>query len=1090
MSKTLGFFNLTGGLNTVQDYATINSNPSRTETPDMLNIEYYKLGGIQTMKGNTQVGNKVEGKVTCGYEYIVGNNVYMIITDSLDNIYEYDKLNDTFTKIGTMEYNQIEGQLHDSRHSMIGYNNGVVIVNGWSTFYYNKVTGDKKTYIPIFEVTNTTTSVETGDNTYTTTEIVKSLDYQVHPNCIASSQGRLFYGCNSVDVVMTNIDGVDTPAYKVVTTVSTTTGGTTTTADPVTTYEKVTDTTYDSGMLIYSGVGLGTQETWVQGETNDDAGAFKEFFEDTSNFTALGTWAEFIVIHKLQNTYILDCSGSLSSDWTLKHYSEYTTDSQQSYIKVNNGYYTYVKEAGGIYALLTRSIYNNTYQGGDFSAKIKDSFEYLDTERYNEIYATYNPKKKYIMFYMPMTDNVTSEGEFNGSSDCFIMDLQTKSWLHRKVPQYVTAAFKFDDNTYIGTSDGLVLQEFRGKTFNGEAIQFHYITPPFLWGGGTNKTTTKEFRVKLVSDQSNHFYVESYRDGNHTAKSKRLVKNIGDNLGGLIWDLGYNYPTPVEGSTTQFTDLGDCNPTNFTYHYDTDGNIVYILNQKDDTYYQYSYNNSSVYTQTPPCGFDGTENLVQNIPVYSDNTGSILDGYSQEEKYYTTTEGTEANHNRVTYTTATSYGWVEKTNKEICYSDGTYYAWVNSETGVCTTNLKYTAWTEWYGITLGNQLFRVKEWILNEINQNLNKKAASWIMYQHPDDMQYYYQHWSQWVSGQWTDGGFPWSQQIYTMMQYGKYADDGLNSAVLMYDNGNWSLIQRNQVNKWKNASKITTGESGNPNITGDQKKNEQPSGSNPTTITKTFTQGDEKITFSITQKGVTRSITLPRYSAGDRGQATSTTYYYTDSSSPSIGDTAYSDVSLTISYGSITAKTTDTITVNSTVYTRYTNADSTRQVPHYWIATSIFATEPTTTSGTAPVYPYSTLGEGEIPKTLTDSTWDYTQTDIVVDNEYILDRPETTEALIQGKQDGKLYEDVSLVNSSYTKYDEIDNNLRGDAWLAQGYQTKRMLLPTQYFEVIQFRFSGGYNDTNNQDGNYDDNLCITGFEVDGIQLAETPMA
>lgn len=1024
MSKSISYSNLTGGLNTVQDYATINSNPSRTETPDMLNIEYYKLGGIQTMKGNTQIGNSLGAKVTAGYEYIIGNNVYLIVTTETDNIYEYDKLNDTFTPIGTMSNNaSASSEEYHPRHCIVGYDNGVVIVNGWSVYYYNKTTGTKTNYIPQLQITGGTSS-SSGS---TDTETIK-----FHPNCVVSLNGRLFMGANSVETDST--------------------------------------TTYNGGMLFYSGVGLGIQETWKAGTTYEDAGAFKEFFEDTSNFTALGTWAEFIVIHKIQNTFILDVTGDTSDAWTLKHYSEYTTDSQQSYVKVNNGYYTYVKEAGGIYALLTRSIYNNTYQGGDFSAKIKDSFEYLDTERYNEIYATYNPKKKYIMFYMPMTDNVTSEGEFNGSSDCFIMDLQTKSWLHRKVPQYVTAAFKFDDNTYIGTSDGLVLQEFRGKAFNGEAIQFHYITPPFLWGGGTNKTTTKEFRVKLVGDQSNHFYIESYRDGNHTAKSKRLVKNVGDNLGGLIWDLEYNYPTPVEGSTTQFTDLGDANPANFTYDASSK---IYTIKQITSTYYRYPYNGSYAYTQTPPCGETGTETLQYNIPVYLSTTNSIRDGLSQNSKYVNTTSGTASNHTRVTYTTATSYAWNQQNPTDLCYryvdsTYGTYYAWVNSSTGVCNTNIVKSSVTTptligFNGVLVTNYANTAIVGVGYSDYQNYWNTAGRYI----------YAYLWNN-NTNAWEHTRNGVEMYIYTSAQPdGTDYNNNKGRVLCFYVNGSYLAMYGIQSRNTSHDTSTTT-------------TIEKPSGTVPLNYTKSYTSGTNSITINITGVG---SKSFSRYSALDRGTATSTTNYYTSSRSPSTGTNAYTTAALTTSYGSIAATTSNTITVNGVTLTYNSNANGTRQIPHYWIDTSIFATAPTVVSGTAPVYTYPLLGEDEVPKSLTDTVWDYTQTDEQT-NQYILARPTTELAVIQGKQAGNIYEDVSLVNSSYTKYDEIANNLRGDAWLAQGYQTKRMLLPTQYFEVIQFRFSGGYNETNNQDSNYDDNLCITGFEVDGIQLAETPMA
>ena len=54
-------------------------------------------------------------------------------------------------------------------------------------------------------------------------------------------------------------------------------------------------------------------------------------------------------------------------------------------------------------------------------------------------------------------------------------------------------------------------------------------------------------------------------------------------------------------------------------------------------------------------------------------------------------------------------------------------------------------------------------------------------------------------------------------------------------------------------------------------------------------------------------------------------------------------------------------------------------------------------------------------------------------------------------------------------------DNNL----WVNIGYETKRMILSDQYFETIQYRFYGN---------SLEDNLCIAGFEVDGIQLTEVP--
>ena len=95
--KTLSYFNLTGGLNTVQTMATINSSTNRTESPDMVNIEYFKLSGIRTMNGNVGLnGSSVIGEspIRFGYEYVKGNDRYMIVADET-NLYEYNPLTDS-----------------------------------------------------------------------------------------------------------------------------------------------------------------------------------------------------------------------------------------------------------------------------------------------------------------------------------------------------------------------------------------------------------------------------------------------------------------------------------------------------------------------------------------------------------------------------------------------------------------------------------------------------------------------------------------------------------------------------------------------------------------------------------------------------------------------------------------------------------------------------------------------------------------------------------------------------------------------------------------------------------------------------------
>lgn len=1042
MSKTLGFYNLTGGLNTVQDLATINSTTNRTESPDMLNVEYYKLGGIQTMKGNKRLGkvndftnvNGTEyGDIICGIEYILANKAYMVVADKLGYIYEYDKTNKEFKPIivddtledpderylkfhfqyidPDAERPELDTDFYDNeRIYAVPYNNGIVFVNGKEALYYNHDKPEmNKVWTPVLSIEDNNETVETT----------------FYPVCVASYRGRLFFGANVAEQE---------------------------------------DTTYEGGMLFYSGVGLGIPQEdpdnpgsylpWQESaNVGEDAGAFKEFFEDSSNFTGLGTWAEYLVIHKEQNTYLLDGTADLADSWQLKPYSEYTVPSQQSYVIANNGYYTYVPEAGGIYPLLSRSIYNNMYQGGDLSVKIKDSFDLIDTLNYSKIYTTYHAKKKYIMFYIPTLDG-------NGSNNCFIYDINTKTWLHRRVPQYVTCAFKYNNEVYIGVKDTetnhvKVLKEFSGKTFDGTSIEFHYVTPPFIWGGGTNKTTTKEFRVKLINSSANHFYIESLRDGLMDSKAQRLIKNVNDNLDGLIWDIGLS-------------------------QYDRLYDNSYITAD----FYEYTVGDNKYYAKV-----DNTH-IVDTTKIYGDiqevdvngSTRYILTNFLNYYKYFrvnTLIPSTSSDYDTIRYNLKPSYAWNEQVKGSFCYKNGKYYAWVDQTTGLCTTNLEYQDWYQWYGIKLTGgegspQRFRVSESVLNDINTKLNKTATQWTTKDYPHDMQYYYYNDGSWKTNTWVLAGQTWYSALYTMMQYGKYVDDGLNMSLYM----NGSMIQRYQGNTWKGKSKIPESAwKDNPDtVKGNKKNNEVPTGTKPLSITKgTKATGEQaSITISVKIKGVSQNITLTRYSAGDLGKRNGDTNYYTKTLTNGTAQVYLDSACETQDENHLTGSISgDTLTYNSLSLTRYSQGDGQWKDPAYYKYTDLTSVVPTTIDGAEEIYHYPDDSDPVWEQTLTDTVWDYSN----VDEPYIVDnRPVTRAGVKEGEKLGNTYEDMSL-----------SDGVPGDAWLQQGYQTKRMLLPDQYFETIQFRFSGGGYD---KDGNerYSDSICIGGFEVDGIQLAETP--
>ena len=975
MSKSLSFYNMTGGLNTVQDLSTINSTPNRTESPDMMNIEYYKLGGIQTMKGNAQIGQSLVNKVTCGFEYILGNESYMIVTCEDGKVYEYNEETKLFQQIVDGNGNPLQFQSTESqRHSIVSYNNGVVITDSNELIFYNKkVPSLSKRFTPILQTTD-------------------AEPITINGYAIASYKGRLFIGSNT------------------------------------------------SGTLFYSGVGLGTQDVWEEDpETGSDAGGFQGFFEDTSSFTALGTWSEYLVIHREQGTYLLDGTADLSENWVLKPYSEYTTSSQQSYVVANNAYYTYAPEAGGIYPLLSRTLYNSVYQGNELSYKIKDTFDNLDSSKYDEIYATYNPKKKYILFYMPMIDNLDSNGSFNGSGKCYIFDIQTKTWLYRKVPQYVTAAFKFDNNTYIGTKDGLVLQEFKGKSFNNQPIDFYYLTPPFMWGGGTNKTTTKEFRVKMLNSSANHFYVESFKDGTQSSREKRLIKNVNDNLNGLFWDIDYNYPTK---NGDNIVALGDWNPDNFNLNAG-----VYTIKQVESIMYHYLYDGTDYYTPSE------INDYSWNVPVYSQPIEDPLYflGYNQQFVYFRDPEEGEQ-YNYITYTTGTSYGWAEQNPTDLCYKNGDIYAWVNTNNqskavtnlqSKTTTTVSQYAYASWEQVDYGRAGLYKDSYIVR-VPAGVNLRAGGnypcWVL-----------------IDGNWVQSKNGGELRVFV------YSNAYGLEAPVMIGSGNTWLPLCYIYQDWRNGTGCSERRAGSYDLS-TMTTTEQPVGTNPNGLTKNvISSSSNSIVISVNGS----NKTLTRYTAGDRG-AVDGTPIYTNKLEPETGDIAYSDAKLTTQFGTVAGYSNNQIRVGSIWYKRYTQADTTISVPQYKVKVSMFNSD--TLQGTEqslkPIYNYPELIG--LPKSITDTTWDYSD----IDEPYI-----TTADLPINPETGERYEKLS----------DVPFALRGDAWLSQGYQTKRFLLPDQYFETVQFKFSGNIKDGIN-DEDEDDNMCISGFEVDGIQLAETP--
>lgn len=636
------YYNLIGGLNTIQGIGSINQSNRKTESPDMQNVEFFKLGGLKSMEGNTQFGTTLvdeEGKpltITLGYEYIYGNNKYLIVCTNDGQVWEYSKVGNTFNKI-------YKFPTATARHSIASFNFGIIISNGVDDLvYYNRnrhqiLSGTISTSVGSNEIVGDNTKFKTelhkgdyitiGDNG--NTYVVDEVKDDTHLIITTITQEELLaqnYYLDKLSIVDATYRAdynEETQTFNIEKKVR---------GLALQTYNGRIFVGGNDGTVYYSEVGL------IHGwELQYGAGAIPTFYNDNSDFTALGLWDKYLVIFKRERCYLLDGNDVDDANWVIEPFSDYTCDSQQSWIDSANGVWLYSRKAGGIYPVLSRTIYNANYQGSELSQKIRPSLEYINEAKFDYIFPVYHPKKKYLMFYIPTLLD-------NGSNSCFIWDLNAKAWLLRKVPQNVNIAFRYDGNIYIGTTDGKILKEFSGTTFDGKPIEFYWKSPWFSFGQGTDYMSTREIRLKLAEEIGNNFIIRNRRDGRGTDK-ERTIKDSSTAFIGLDWDIGYieNEINPNYGEKVS----------------------VYQVTDKDTNYY----------TLVPG---DLSTTVPIHTKLYKDNQCKEVAGYTGLiNKLVEATDKDTADTIKATAKHTYQYGG---THQEFYrYTDGGNYLWIDWE---------------------------------------------------------------------------------------------------------------------------------------------------------------------------------------------------------------------------------------------------------------------------------------------------------------------------------------------------------------------------------------------------------------------------
>lgn len=905
MAKTMKFFNLTGGLNTEQGLYTINSTENRTETPDMKNIEYYKLSGLKVQPGNILLGNLDSHTVIGGYEYHKGNDYYLVVGTNMGDIYLYDEEYKKFNKI--FSYGTTCEKL-----VFCNYADGLVISNGKGNLVYYVKDREQEPQENLYNI-----KVNLSTNTTGEYIITRQLASSVNEMSFTSLGigDRIYIYNNETDKTfntpfeIVKINTVDDITKEKESLVVTPVDAFTETFTGSNLHIKLSDisvigehlhntdpnnTVADAGRIIGSALANYKGRIWVANPEGGiyyselgnihgwdiyyDAGIIAESEEDKSFVTALGIWSEYLVVHKKQSTYLLNATDDDSSKWEYKPYTESTCRGPYSYSSNDRGYYIYSDTNQGVYPLLSRSVYNTTYMGKELSYKIRSCFNKLDTTKQDQIFVAYDPVKQYMCFYMNMLDG-------NGySNKCYIYCFLTQSWLYREIPQNVTIAFSCKNKIYIGTYEGDVLEEFSGTTFNGEPIPFYWTSPEYVWGGGTNKTTTREARFKLSNEENNNFTVESILDGYKTSKRNRKI-NINSLGKTLVWDTGYNKEDK--------NSLG-----------------------REVNVYRYKDNEENVWYSLSP---EETVTTKINIPMHKTSNCSDTPKDNQDITYRTS--GTINNYTDITYNIKSSYGWQNQNLEYKSYTNGSFIAWVKDgdTTGKCLINLttKTDKVTKYYGVyfTNGNTNMRVPPDVYKLIEQYISNGTKAYFTSKQYD---IYIGNGDNWAKE---------SQGNYV----GIYTNSRAFNGVTVYPVGFCLLASNNTI-------LTTVGQNGlirqpsNDLIEDVTKEVSNGKINSEGAIEKAYTRKDDN-TIVIKINGTDTDFT--RNTKYDYGNPLDTPKY-TDTSTPSVGTALYNDINLTSKYATVKKVGSNYVEVEIDTKTirlyKKDSLDSTKQVPIYW--------------------------------------------------------------------------------------------------------------------------------------------------------------
>lgn len=263
---------------------------------------------------------------------------------------------------------------------------------------------------------------------------------------------------------------------------------------------------------------LGMFDDW---ETPDDAGYISNFHCDNSPVTALMTYKDYLAVYKKAQTYLL--SGDSTDTFAILPFADKGATSPNAVVTADNRQFFF---ADALFCLEQTGILAQITLGTEASLNIKpvlnndssnlttlkdndnNTFQVggaLDKLRLDKIHVlAYEPKNQ-LWFYIPTQNNPHL-------NNIWIFDYLNKAWCLRGLPQPVSCAANYGEQIVSATSDGRILFEDSGNSFDNTPIQFEWKSPFLTLGNPNSRKIIDDFYLLISDTVDNNFDFRAYKD--------------------------------------------------------------------------------------------------------------------------------------------------------------------------------------------------------------------------------------------------------------------------------------------------------------------------------------------------------------------------------------------------------------------------------------------------------------------------------------------------------------------------------------------------------------------------------------------------